>query len=106
MTQNKIMGSTMKTFSFSRILMMSCGFAALAAPAFAQTAGGGPAVEEVVVTGSRIVRNGFQAPTPVTTLAADALQQRAPSNIPDALTAAVPRLLEQLEERDLEREQP
>jgi outer membrane receptor protein involved in Fe transport len=75
----------MQTITLSRILMMSCGLAALSAPAFAQTANSGAAVEEVVVTGSRIVKNGFQAPTPVTTLAADALQQRAPSNIPDAL---------------------
>jgi outer membrane receptor protein involved in Fe transport len=63
---------------------------ALGGPAFAQSgsAQAGPAeagVEEIVVTGSRIVRNGFQAPTPVTTLASDALQNRAPSNIPDAL---------------------
>jgi outer membrane receptor protein involved in Fe transport len=42
-------------------------------------------VEEVVVTGSRIVTNGFQAPTPVTTVTADALFQRTPTNVADAL---------------------
>ncbi|MDB5458012.1 MAG: TonB-denpendent receptor, partial [Caulobacter sp.] len=42
-------------------------------------------IEAVVVTGSRIVRDGYKAPTPVTTLSSDALQARAPSNIPDAL---------------------
>ncbi len=49
----------------------------------------------VVITGSRIVRDGFK-PTPVTTLTGDALQSKAPSNIPDARrpTPAVPRLHE------------
>jgi outer membrane receptor protein involved in Fe transport len=64
---------------------------ALAAPAFAQSemktfsSPKGEELEEFVVTGSRITRDGYEAPTPVTTLAADALQARAPSNIPDAL---------------------
>ena len=66
-------------------LLAGCSLAVLASPAFAQDAAGSASVDEVVVTGSRIIRNGFQAPTPVTTLAADNLQQRAPSNIPDAL---------------------
>lgn len=43
------------------------------------------ASDDIVVTGSRIVTNGFQAPTPVTTLAQEALLARAPTNIPDAL---------------------
>lgn len=42
-------------------------------------------VEEVVVTGSRVVTDGSQAPTPVTTMTADALNMAAPSNLPDAL---------------------
>ena len=68
-----------------RALMAGCSLAVLASPALAQNEAGAASVDEVVVTGSRIIRNGFQAPTPVTTLAADNLQQRAPSNIPDAL---------------------
>ena len=77
----------MKTIAYMRMLMMTCGVAALSAPAFAQSDAATPSadVESVVVTGSRIVRDGFQAPTPVTTLAADDLQNRAPTNIPDAL---------------------
>jgi iron complex outermembrane receptor protein len=42
-------------------------------------------VEELVVTGSRTIRDGSAAPTPVTTLTTQALNQTAPSNIPDAL---------------------
>jgi iron complex outermembrane receptor protein len=41
--------------------------------------------EEIVVTGSRLVRNGFQAPTPVTVVAVEDLVKAAPTNIPDAL---------------------
>ena len=39
----------------------------------------------IIVTGSRIVRAGFQAPTPVTVVSADELSRKAPSNIADAL---------------------
>jgi len=39
------------------------------------------AVEAVVVTGSRIVRPGFTAPTPVTTLTTEELEARAPGSI-------------------------
>jgi iron complex outermembrane recepter protein len=55
-------------------------------PAPAETGAAKPADEAVVVvTGSRAIRNGAAAPTPVTTLTAQALIQAAPSNIPDAL---------------------
>jgi iron complex outermembrane receptor protein len=40
---------------------------------------------EVVITGSRIVRNGFTAPTPVTVLGADRLEQRAATNVGDVV---------------------
>jgi outer membrane receptor protein involved in Fe transport len=43
------------------------------------------AAEEVVVTGSRVVRAGYSAPTPVTVLRTDDLNTKAPSNLPDAL---------------------
>ena len=42
-------------------------------------------VEEIVVTGSRVVTNGNAAPTPVTVMATERLLQTTPSNIPDAL---------------------
>jgi outer membrane receptor protein involved in Fe transport len=52
-----------------------------AAPACAQGAGD----NDIVVTGSLVVRNGNQAPTPVTVVDAATLQQSAPTNIPDGL---------------------
>ncbi|WP_066531988.1 TonB-dependent receptor plug domain-containing protein [Sphingobium sp. EP60837] len=42
-------------------------------------------VSNIVVTGSRLVRDGSQAPTPVTVVSAESLAQSAPSSIPDAL---------------------
>ena len=42
-------------------------------------------LEEVVVTGTHIVRPGYEAPTPVTALGADELAAATPSSIPDAL---------------------
>ena len=43
------------------------------------------AIEEVVVTGSRIVRDGSSAPTPVTVLSADYLDERGVVNVADVL---------------------
>lgn len=44
------------------------------------------AIDEVVVTGTRLQQSGFQAPTPVTTTAAEDLKLAAPRNLADALT--------------------
>lgn len=41
--------------------------------------------EEVVVTGSRVVRDGYEAPTPVTVLGIEQLQAEAPVNIANAI---------------------
>ena len=44
-----------------------------------------PDIEEVVVTGSRIVRDGYDAPTPLTVVSAETLQETAATNIADVL---------------------
>jgi len=41
--------------------------------------------EDIVITGSRVVRNGFASPTPLTVLSADVLAARADINIADAV---------------------
>ncbi|MGE4063398.1 MAG: TonB-dependent receptor plug domain-containing protein [Rhodospirillaceae bacterium] len=41
------------------------------------------AVDEIVVTGTRIVRDGYEAPTPLTVLGEEQLQALAPENIAD-----------------------
>ncbi len=59
-----------------------------ASPVFAQSAAdGADATEEsnIVVTGTRIVRDGYEAPTPVTVATTEELARVTPTNIPDAL---------------------
>ena len=43
------------------------------------------AVEAVVVTGSRVITNGFAAPTPVTVVTAEQMRATAPNSISDAI---------------------
>ncbi|WBY08497.1 TonB-dependent receptor plug domain-containing protein [Sphingomonas sp. 7/4-4] len=65
----------------------------MALPAAAQTAGSGVATvqetpaqseatdeDELVVTGTRIIRDGFQAPTPLTVLTRDDINNTSPTN--------------------------
>ena len=64
--------------------------ALVAAPALAQTAkpaqsASESAVEEVVVTGSRIVREGYESPTPLTVIGSEALTNNADPNLLAAL---------------------
>ena len=74
----------MKMSTLNRLLM-GVSLAAVAGVAHAQQPADAGQVEEVVVTGSRVITNGFNAPTPVTTVSQQALIEAAPSNIPDAL---------------------
>lgn len=59
----------------------------LATPAFAQDAAVDDNTPEatIVVTGTRIVRDGYTAPTPVTVASTDELARATPSSVPDAL---------------------
>lgn len=41
------------------------------------------AVEEIVVTGTRVIREGYEAPTPLTVVGAEALQTTSASNVAD-----------------------
>lgn len=42
-----------------------------------------PATEEIVVTGTRVVRDGYQAPTPTTVIGVAEIATKAPTNIAD-----------------------
>ncbi len=42
-----------------------------------------PNVEEIVVTGTRILRDGYEAPTPLTVVSEEVIQASAPENIAD-----------------------
>ncbi|MCC6914264.1 MAG: TonB-dependent receptor [Rhodospirillaceae bacterium] len=60
---------------------------ALAAPASAQTAqtAQAPTLDEIVVTGSRVIRDGYEAPTPVSVLGAEELNAMNDANIADSV---------------------
>ena len=64
-------------------------YLASAKPADAQAVAATPAaaggLEEVVVTGSHIVSRGFTAPTPVTVVGQERLEQRGITNVGEAL---------------------
>jgi iron complex outermembrane receptor protein len=51
----------------------------------AQSSGDGRLLDEVTVTGTRIVRDGYEAPTPVSVLGEDTLKAMAVGNIVDAV---------------------
>src|SRR3546814_15507024 len=54
-----------------------------AAPALAQDAADAPEASQIIVTGSRIVRDGYSAPTPVTVMSQADIAAQAPANISD-----------------------
>jgi len=68
----------------SAALLAGVGVVSLASAAHAQSVS--PTLEEVVITGSRIVANGYEAPTPVTVVSAEELLKKAPESLPAALT--------------------
>ncbi|WP_148276581.1 TonB-dependent receptor plug domain-containing protein [Sphingobium sp. SYK-6] len=73
----------------SIIAMAFCHHAPLMAQqddaATSSTADNAPSTEAIVVTGSRLARGGFQAPTPVTVLGQEEIARQGSANIGDAL---------------------
>ena len=75
--------------TFRRWLYSSTSSALLlaGAPVVAQTVAPAPEVEEergdIIITGTRIVRDGYDAPTPVSVISTKELQAEAPANISD-----------------------
>ena len=55
------------------------------ADAAADTASSDPAVDQITVTGTRVVRDGYDAPTPTTVITSAAIEAQAPTTIIDAL---------------------
>lgn len=56
-------------------------FAADAPATQVAQAGQTAAVEEVVVTGTRVIRDGYEAPTPLTVIGVETLEQAVPANL-------------------------
>ena len=64
-------------------LLCAASAIAISPSAFAQSAS--PPVESVVVTGSRVISDITQSPTPITAVSTDQLATTTPTTIPDAL---------------------
>jgi outer membrane receptor protein involved in Fe transport len=76
----------MKVLSRINIAFLCAASAvALTNAAFAQAGGGTEGVEAVTVTGSRVISDITNSPTPLTVVTSDQLQATTPTNIPDAL---------------------
>ncbi len=67
-------------------LLAGVSVVTLASAAFAQAPDSANAVTEVVVTGSRVIQNGNNSPTPLTTSTFEALQTMKPGTIAEGLT--------------------
>src|SRR4051812_39186396 len=67
-------GGSMIRNSTKTYALCSSALVALAFASSAHAQGEGAAAEEVVVTGSRVVTNGFAQPTPVTVLTMEQMQ--------------------------------
>ncbi|MGE4063753.1 MAG: TonB-dependent receptor plug domain-containing protein [Rhodospirillaceae bacterium] len=85
----KTVGRFGKRNSMVRMLTLAClGSTCLSSAVFAQaaqTAQTEAAVDEIVVTGTRVVRDGYEAPTPVSVIGVEALDNVATSNLADSI---------------------
>jgi iron complex outermembrane recepter protein len=69
--------------SGAAILIAGALATASSAEAQTQTAQGVAAIDEIVVTGTRVVRDGYEAPTPVTVVGVEQIESNATANIAD-----------------------
>jgi outer membrane receptor protein involved in Fe transport len=78
----------MASMRLPAVLLGGAGALVISAAVLAQTAQSAttePALSEVVVTGSRVISNGNNSPTPVTVVQAEELMQLQPTTVNDAL---------------------
>ena len=89
----------MTRFKIGRVALLSgCAFAGIIVPAHAQTAAtattkpqpveedaADPSTRDIVVTGTRVVRDGYNQPTPVTVAPTTELEKATPTNLADAI---------------------
>jgi len=80
--------TVLRTSKYRRVLASTASatalvIAAVSAPAFAQAQPQAAPVDEIVVTGTRVVRDGYQAPTPLTVVGIEELLQSPAENLAD-----------------------
>ena len=83
-TANRFRGGTTRQRALttaSAIALLAAGSVMSSQPVHAQQQTA--QIEEIVVTGTRVVRDGFEAPTPLTVISVEELQASAPENIAD-----------------------
>lgn len=77
------LGIWLKASVCAAAFVMSSAAAAQSAPPAAAIAAEEPAIEEITVTGTRVVRDGYNSPTPVSVVGADEIARSATPNIAD-----------------------
>jgi iron complex outermembrane receptor protein len=89
---HRVLRAFSKTAALKAMLLSGASLtlaASLAGPAYAQAKAeaeaASPATEEVVVTGTQVLRNGYSAPTPLRVVGIDDIQASAPTNLSDYL---------------------
>lgn len=80
--RNRFLG----TVALSAMVCMAAGAANAQAAAAGNATQTQDSVDDIVVTGSRVVRTGFDAPTPTTVLSSEDLEQRGVAQIGEFLT--------------------
>ena len=79
-SNNSAKQQALTTVSATALLMAFSAGAAQAQTAAPQTAQAAP-VEEIIVTGTRVQRDGYEAPTPLTVVGIEQIEAAAPTNI-------------------------
>src|SRR5882757_1777328 len=84
---NRVRKYALATASAAALCLMA---QAASAQEVAQAQGG---VEAVSVTGTRIVRDGYSAPAPVTVVGVEQIQAQAPANLADFVNSSLPSVI-------------
>ncbi|MCC6912581.1 MAG: TonB-dependent receptor [Rhodospirillaceae bacterium] len=84
---NTVVRPTRSRSALSLLTLACLGSTCLSGAAFAQAqqAQAPAAVDEIVVTGTRVVRDGYEAPTPVSVIGIEQLENQATSNLADSI---------------------
>src|SRR5690348_823000 len=72
-----------RIFSVRTTALTSASLMAISIGGNAASAAEPVVAEEIVVTGTRVVRDGYEAPTPLTVVGVEALQNAASANVAD-----------------------
>jgi len=89
-SNNVLLASCVRKYALAGTAAICLMAQAASAQDVAQAEGG---VEAVSVTGTRIVRDGYSAPTPVTVVGAEQILAQAPANLADFVNSSLPSVI-------------